>query len=248
MFKTLVQDMEEKSRAVMFALKLYAENALLVGMICDLNGKAVSISDLVPLRFIDEAIEHKVLFSVGEFYVFSDWTSYFVRTLTLDEAERFRKANGMTKERFCEFLKDYTCGSDKFKGIVDYYGKSAAKPVTVAEIIESSSLLQSEKKLVYEYALRFGTRSQFDKGVIPTTAVVSEAITEIVGMVDNGYFYYSGKKHDINKVKLLAALERVISMKHVVHLKNNNYLKQPLMNVEAVILNSGTKAKTREGY
>lgn len=248
MFKKLVQSMDERSRAVLYALKLYAENALLVGVICDLNGKPVSVSDLVPLKYVDEAIEHNVIYAIGEFYVFASWHEYFSRELSSADVERFRKANGYSRKDYVDFLEKYIGNADRYKNLIDCYRVVSKKPKGVSEILDGCTLSDEERKLVCDYAIKFGTRSQYDKGVIPLTLNVSEAITEIVAMYETGTVYYSGKKHSISREKLTSSLKRVISMQHVIHLKNNNYLKQPLINQENKVPTETNIAKTREGY
>jgi hypothetical protein len=240
--------MDEKTRAVMFALKLYAENSLLVGMLCDLNGKATKISDYIPLRYIDTALAHGVIYMVEDYYVFTKWYKYFVRPLTLKDVETFRKANGINKANIVPFLELYLNDSEEHRHIITYYTPTTEKIESIQELVSVSKLTVSEKETLLDYGLKFGTRAQYDKGIIPHTNAAHEAIKEIIQIAESGEFHYSGKRHVVTKERLFEAIGKIVLLKHVVHLKNNNYLKQPLMNKEGGKNHNTNVAKTREGY
>jgi hypothetical protein len=218
-------------RAVMFALKMYAENALLVGVLCSNEGKPMLIEDFVPLRYIEEALKHDIIFRNDCFYVFRHWYNFFVQELQYANVERFRKANKYTKQTFISFLQEYIGDSSKYKYIIDMYKNDLVPScVSVIDIINQSSIDDVVKLEIQKYMMKFSSPSQLAHGIVPCSKRAISAVNEILSIAETGKMFFGGKCYNVAINVLLDGLIKINGRYNVVGLTNNNYLKKMLIN------------------
>ena len=216
---------------MLYALRMFCANSIVPGTSVMPNGSRAILEDHFGRigGLLDKAHRLEVLDRINGVVAFYDYAREVSSCYEVKYLEIYRRASGLTKRAFWTHLQRLfrVLGVTPMDEVEGYYVvQDLEQRPTLEELV--SGLSEREQAAIKEYLRRFATRRHIDTGRIPVTGNVVQAVEEIKRMLNEGVYFFSGKKYPVEKKRLIAYLDKVANYDHLDRLSNNNYLKAAL--------------------